>query len=93
MNITYEPKFVNSFNNIWDYISLDSKIRANQFKSELKDKIENLVHMPYKFRKSFYFDNEEIRDMIFKGYVIPYKIDKIRNEIIIIGIKKYQENL
>jgi len=49
--------------------------------------------MPYKFRKSFYFDNEEIRDMIFKGYVIPYKIDKNRNEIIIIGIKKYQENL
>jgi plasmid stabilization system protein ParE len=93
VNITYEPKFVNSFNNIWDYISIDSKIRANHFKSELKEKIENLVHMPYKFRKSFYFDNEEIRDMIFKGYVIPYKIDKIRNEIIIIGIKKYQENL
>ena len=49
--------------------------------------------MPYKFRKSFYFDNEEIRDMIFKGYVIPYKIDKASDEIIIIGIKKYQENL
>lgn len=93
MNIIYEPKFVNSFNNIWDYISLDSKTRANQFKTELKEKIENLVYMPYKFRKSFYFDNEEIRDMIFKGYVIPYKIDKANNEIIIIGIKKYQENL
>ena len=93
MNIIYEPEFVNGFNNIWDYISLDSKIRANQFKSELKEKIENLVHMPYKFRKSFYFDNENIRDMTFKGYVIPYKIDKISKEIIIIGIKKYQENL
>jgi toxin ParE1/3/4 len=55
VNITYEPKFVNSFNNIWDYISLDSKIRANQFKSELKDKIENLVHIiPHENKKAFY---------------------------------------
>jgi len=93
LNIVYEPNFTNSFNSIWDFISIDSRTRANQFKIELKEKIEALVYMPYKFRKSFYFDNEDIRDMIFKGYVIPYKIDKIKNEIIVIGIKKYQESL
>jgi hypothetical protein len=60
MNIIYEPKFINSFNDIWDFISIDSKSSANKFKNELKDKIENLVHMPYKFRKSFYFENDVV---------------------------------
>ncbi|TEY03205.1 type II toxin-antitoxin system RelE/ParE family toxin [Campylobacter sp. US33a] len=47
--------------------------------------------MPYKFRKSFIFDDENIRDFIFKGYVIPYKIDKEKDLIIILDI--YKENL
>ena len=67
--------------------------RANKFKIELKAKIEDLENMPYKFRKSYYFNDEKIRDLIFKGYVIPYKIDTINETITIIGIKKYQENL
>jgi len=46
--------------------------------------------MPFKFRKSIYFDDENIRDLVFKGYAIPYKIDKIKDMITIIGINKYQ---
>ncbi|EGR7920127.1 type II toxin-antitoxin system RelE/ParE family toxin, partial [Campylobacter jejuni] len=45
----------------------------------------------YKFRKSLAFDDENVRDFIFKGYVIPYKIDKEKDLIIILGI--YKENL
>ncbi|EAK5974251.1 type II toxin-antitoxin system RelE/ParE family toxin, partial [Campylobacter jejuni] len=51
----------------------------------------NLSFMPYKNRKSLSFDNENIRDLIFKGYVIPYLIDKSKNEILILGI--YKNNL
>ena len=93
MDIIYEPRFVKSFTTIWDFISIDSKIRANKFKIELKDKIENLVYMPYRFRKSIYFNDENIRDLIFKGYVIPYRINKAENIIFIIGINKYQNNI
>jgi len=93
LNIIYEPKFIKSFTNIWDYISIDSKTRANKFKIELKQIIEDLVYMPYKFRKSIYFDDENIRDLIFKGYVIPYRIDKAKNIIFIVGINKYQNNI
>jgi len=92
LKIIYDPKFVNNFNKIWDFIANDSILRAKNFKEELKAKIEDLPHMPYKFRKSIYFDNEEIRDMIFKGYVLPYKIDKKENKLIILGITKYKEN-
>ncbi|EAL2490596.1 type II toxin-antitoxin system RelE/ParE family toxin, partial [Campylobacter jejuni] len=53
--------------------------------------LKKLDFMPYKFRKSLAFDDENVRDFIFKGYVIPYKIDKEKDLIIILGI--YKENL
>lgn len=52
---------------------------------------KNLSFMPYKNRKSLSFDNKNIRDLIFKGYIIPYLIDKSKNEIVILGI--YKSNL
>ena len=91
MKIIYEPRFINSFNDIWDFIAIDSKNRANKFKRELKKEIENLPFMPFKFRKSIYFDDENIRDLIFKGYTIVYKIDEENDTIAILGIKKYKD--
>jgi len=93
LEIIYEEKFIDTFTNIWDFIALDSESRANQFKKELKSKIEDLVHMPYKFKQSIYFDSEEIRDLVFKGYTIPYKIDEVKNQIVVIGINKYKRDL
>ena len=75
------------------FISFDSKTRALAFKSEIDNQINNLVNMPYKCRKSLYFENDKIRDLIYKGYTIVYKIDEIKNIIIIIGMKKYQNEL
>jgi len=93
MKILYRIKFVNEFNNIWDYISLDSRNRANKFKQEFRELIENIPFMPYRYRQSIFFNNENIRDLIFKGYVVPYKVDEDNNQIIIIGINKYRANL
>jgi hypothetical protein len=47
--------------------------------------------MPYKQRKSIYFENDEIRDMILKGYVIVYKINNTDDSIEVFGFLKYQE--
>ncbi|EAJ3553961.1 type II toxin-antitoxin system RelE/ParE family toxin [Campylobacter jejuni] len=68
-------------------MKLDSSFYAKEFNSICK----NLSFMPYKNRKSLSFDNENIRDLIFKGYIIPYLIDKSKNEIVILGI--YKSNL
>jgi plasmid stabilization system protein ParE len=92
MTIIYDPKFISNFNDIWDRIALDSKTRANKFKKNIKATIENIPFMPYKYRKSIFFDDENIRDMIFKGYVTPYKIDTTKNIITILGIKKYKNS-
>ena len=87
MNIEYDEEFSKKLVIIWKFIAEDSKNRANTFKSELKTEIENLPCLPYKFRKSRWFDNDDIRDLIFKGYTIPYLIQE--NHIVILDIFKW----
>ena len=93
MQIEYDPRFTASLIDILDYIALDSKNRAIEFQKSMRSKINDLVHMPYKNRKSIYFASENIRDMVFKGYTIVYEIDSNRDCIVIMGIKKYRENI
>jgi len=93
MKIIRSKRYTLSLQNIITYISKDSKTRAFNFKNELDKIVNNLVNMPYKFRPSIYFTDENKRDLIFKGYTIVYKIDETQDMITIIGIKKYQNSL
>jgi len=44
-------------------------------------------------RVSIYFDNKNIRDLTYKGYVIPYEVNLQNKTITIIGITKYKNSL
>ncbi|ELZ2736240.1 type II toxin-antitoxin system RelE/ParE family toxin [Campylobacter jejuni] len=85
------PKFKNELRHIVNFINLNSSFYAKEFLNDIYPICRNLSFMPYKNRKSLSFDNENIRDLIFKGYIIPYLIDKSKNEIVILGI--YKSNL
>ena len=50
--------FTNSLSNILIYIAHDSKNRARQFNKTLQASLKELPNMPYKFRKSIYFEDE-----------------------------------
>ncbi|EAM0410251.1 type II toxin-antitoxin system RelE/ParE family toxin [Campylobacter jejuni] len=91
MKIVPTPKFKNELRHIVNFINLDSSFYAKEFLNDIYSIFRNLSFMPYKNRKSLSFDNENIRDLIFKGYIIPYLIDKSKNEIVILGI--YKSNL
>ncbi|MEA2027816.1 MAG: type II toxin-antitoxin system RelE/ParE family toxin [Campylobacterota bacterium] len=93
MQIYSNSNFDQSLDEVLDYIAKDSLDQAIAFNQELQKSFEALPFMPYKFRKSIYFDNENIRDFIFKGYTIPYLIDKEENCIVLLGIVKYRESL
>ncbi len=90
MKIQESEKFKKNLKNILEYITKDKKTATVDFKNNLKKLIQNLKFMLYKYRKSYFFDNENIRDMVFKGYVIPYLIDK--EKLIILDIFKWREN-
>ncbi|MCT7507176.1 type II toxin-antitoxin system RelE/ParE family toxin [Aliarcobacter cryaerophilus] len=93
MTIIRDEKYILKLQSILGFIAKDSFGRAKQFKNNLDNQIDNLANMPFKCRKSIYFSDDNIRDLIFMRYVIPYKIYESKNKIIIIGINKYKNNL
>ncbi|MDD3596755.1 type II toxin-antitoxin system RelE/ParE family toxin [Sulfuricurvum sp.] len=84
-------KFAEDLENILIFIAKDSKPSAHQFANELYKTLYSIEPYLYKYRKSIYFDDESIRDCIFKGYVIPYKI--FESKIVLLGITKYRRGL
>ena len=89
MVIKYKPKFERELKTIFDFIAKDSLSRAREFRNELIAKIERTAQTPFICRKSINFNDESIRDLIFKSYVIPYLID---DEVIyVLGIYKANE--
>jgi len=57
-----------------------------KFKNELKENIISLPNNPYKYRKSYYFNDKNIRDMIYKGYTIIFRVKPMQNVIEILRI-------
>ena len=84
MKIIYDKLFEILLVQILDYIAQDKKSASVKFANKLEKVINSLVDNPYKYRKSRYFDDENIRDMIFEGYTIVYKVEQ--DSIIILRI-------
>lgn len=81
MKIIETSRYKNELRTISLYIKKDKQSAAIKFVKEQKELINNLVNSPFKYRKSIYFDDENIRDMIFYGYTIVYEID-MENQVI-----------
>ena len=92
MQIIKTPHFSNELDTILDFIALDSINQAIKFTDDLEYKLNDIENMPYKYRKLIYFDDENIRDLIFKGYTATYYIDIENDNILILGIKKYKKD-
>jgi len=72
------------------YISRDSPTRAQKFRKGLMTKIREIPKRPYSYRQSIYFNDSEIRDLIFKGYTVVFRITPERIEVF--GFAKFQED-
>lgn len=84
VQIETSPKYEFELDEILDFIGESNPMNALNFAQELDFEIKNLLHNPYKFRQSTKLNNKNIRDLIFKGYVIPYLIEV--DKIVILGI-------
>ena len=80
MKIVYEEQFRNQLQDIVVFIARDNPCAARQFRHSLKSRIENIPEQPLACRKSCYFDDDSLRDLIFMGYTAVYRItpDEIR---------------
>jgi len=93
MKILKSQEYISSLKDILSYIAKDKKSVAIDFRKELNRKIQDIKQFPFMYRESIYFENEYIRDLTYKGYVIPYEVDLENNIVTIIGIIKYKNNL
>lgn len=91
MEIILSEQFKEEIKSILDFYTDRSKSNkvANDFLESLFEKIESLSTFAYRFRKNQYFHKDNIRDLIFKGYVIPFIIEDDTIKILSI----YKHNL
>jgi plasmid stabilization system protein ParE len=92
MKIKITPSFRNKLKDQVEYIAKDKPGAARKFKSDILKQLSAISEMPYLARKSIFFDRDDIRDLIFKGYVIVYKINEKEDAIEIFGFTKYEDN-
>ena len=76
MKIIESEQFKKELRSIAHHIKRDKVGASIKFVKNLKIVIKDLVHSPYKCRKSIYFDDIEVRDMIYYGYTIIYEIKR-----------------
>ncbi|MCK5678445.1 MAG: type II toxin-antitoxin system RelE/ParE family toxin, partial [Flavobacteriaceae bacterium] len=69
----------------------DSAQESLTFEKEIFEHLDGLSLFPYKFRKSIYYDDENIRDYIIMGYTIPYLVDEVNDVIVVLDIFKWVE--
>jgi len=91
MQIIRTNLFRQQLKNILFYIAKDKLSASKIFMLQLDMQIQNLVNFPYKFRQSYYYNDENIRDMVFKGYSIIYRIKQEDKVIEILEI--FNKNL
>ncbi len=61
---------------------------AKSFKLYLDTIIINMPSKAKKYKKSVYFDDENIRDIEHQGYTIPFYMDEANATYVILGIVK-----
>ncbi|WP_370090515.1 type II toxin-antitoxin system RelE/ParE family toxin [Ekhidna sp.] len=73
---------------IIDQIKQDRPNVARKIRKEILLKIKSLQEMPLRNRQSVYFNNENIRDLIHKGFTIVYEIQE--RKVVVFSILKHQ---
>lgn len=86
MKIIESVQFKDELRTITLHIRKDKLSASLSFLRGLKEKINLLTDFPYQAKKSIYFDNNEIRDMVYIGYTIVYEVHKEKNTLELISI-------
>ena len=89
MKILFTDDFKENLKEILEFIKQDSKDRAYTFRDSLKNEIVKIPERPYSYRENLTMKDTQVRDLIFKGYVVVFVIDESEQTITIISIYKH----
>lgn len=88
VNILTSKLYESQLKDILDLLITDNYQAAKKFKMYLDTIIVNMPTKEKKYKKSIYFDNENIKDIEFQGCTIIFLVDKSNSSYIILGITK-----
>ncbi len=91
MKIKESNQFKQELRLIALYIKRDKRTASIKFVQNLKTAIKNIPSSPYQCRQSIYYENPNIRDMIYHGYTIVYEINSEDDVLEILTI--FNQNL
>ncbi len=91
MKITYDDIFLDRLKTQIDFIAADKPGAAKKIKLKILTQIKKITKFPYSYRKSVFFENENIRDLIVFGYTIVFEISE--NGIYVFGFRKNQNSV
>ncbi len=84
-SIVVELEAQQDLKSIFEFISMnDTRAKAAAFLKEIQTQIGTLETLPFRCRKSYYTDEPDTYDMIYKGYTIVYKV--VENSIHILTV-------
>ena len=93
MTVNISNEFLKLLTEQVRYIYKDKPRAALKFRKDLLKNIKKDLKQPFHFKKSIYFDDENIRDYVFKGYTSVYEIDVMQNAVFVFGFIKYKDSL
>ncbi|RBN50826.1 type II toxin-antitoxin system RelE/ParE family toxin [Flavobacterium psychrolimnae] len=93
MTVNISNEFLKLLTEQVRYIYKDKPRAALKFRKDLLKNIKKDLKQPFHFKKSIYFDDENIRDYVFKGYTSVYEIDVMQNTVFVFGFIKYKDSL
>ena len=88
MKIVVSKLFETELKNILEELAQQDYALTKQFKMYLDTIIMNLPTKVKKYKKSIYFDNENIKDIEYQGCTIVFYIDEENDSYVILGITK-----
>lgn len=91
LTLRHSLLFEEKLDSLLDIIIADKPQSALKFLNELEKKCEAICENPMLYRASHYTEDETIRDLVFKGYTIPYKINLSDSCVILLSIFKGED--
>jgi len=92
MKVRITTSFRERLNQQVKYIAKDKPQAARDFKTDILKKIKEIPRRPLGFRKSIFFDRNDTRDMIYKGYIVVFKIDESKETLEVFGFNKWEDS-
>ncbi len=93
MKINFTKLYISDLDNQVYYISADKPVAAKKFKQDLIRNLKKDLKNPFHFKKSIYFDDELVRDYVFKGYTSVYQINENDDSIEVFAFIKYKNSI